>query len=109
VLRLLLNAETVTVAGRDWVPDKGTPVAANALGELYLPLAGLLDVAAERTRLGKEREKIGAEIAKVEEKLGNPSFTQKVPAKVLEEHRQRLADWQAKLKQVDAALANLPG
>ncbi|MFM8359352.1 MAG: valine--tRNA ligase, partial [Verrucomicrobiota bacterium] len=109
VLRLLLNAETVTVAGRDWVPDKGTPVAANALGELYLPLAGLLDVAAERTRLGKEREKIVAEIAKVEEKLGNPSFTQKVPAKVLEEHRQRLADWQAKLKQVDAALANLPG
>ena len=77
VIRLLLNAETVTVVGADWSPAKGTPVAANELGELYLPLAGLIDYAAERVRLTKEIEKAKSEIKKVEDKLGNPSFVQK--------------------------------
>ena len=79
------------------------------MGELFLPLEGLIDVAAEKARLTKEMEKIEAEIAKVEQKLANPNFTQKVPAAVLEEHQQRLADWQAKLAHVNAALAALQG
>jgi valyl-tRNA synthetase len=108
VLKLLLNAETVEVVAAGWTPDKGTPGASNALGELFLPTTGLIDFAAERARLTKELENIRGEIAKVEAKLGNPAFTQKVPAKVLEEHRQRLADWQAKEKQALAALENLP-
>ncbi len=82
--------------------------AANALGELFLPLEGLVDVGAERTRLTKELEKIRAEIGKVEAKLANPAFTQKVPASVLAEHQQRLLDWQGKEKQMLAGLDNLP-
>ena len=65
------------------------------LGDLFLPLEGLIDKAAETARLKKELEKIEAEIAKVEQKLANPNFTQKAPANVLEEHQQRLAEWQA--------------
>ncbi len=105
VLRLLLGAEKI-----DYItaaPAKGTPAVRNALGELFLPLAGLVDFAAERARLGKELEKIAAEIPKVQEKLNNPGFTQKVPAAVLAEHRQRLADWQTKEQQVRTALAAL--
>jgi valyl-tRNA synthetase len=108
VLRLLLNAESLDVVNASWQPDKGTPSASNSLGELYMPLAGLVDFTAERSRLTKEREKIVAEIGKVEQKLANPNFSQKVPANVLEEHRQRLADWQAKLAQIDKSLADLP-
>ena len=108
VLRILLNAESL-ILDPAHSPTKGTPMAANALGELYLPLEGLVDVAAERARLSKELEKIRTEVAKVEAKLANPAFTEKVPAKVLEEHRQRLVDWQAKEKQVQAALDNLAG
>jgi valyl-tRNA synthetase len=108
VLKLLLNAEAVEVVAPDWTPDKGTPSAGNTLGELYLPTTGLIDFAAERARLTKELETIRAEIAKVETKLANPAFAQKVPAKVLEEHRQRLVDWQAKEKQVLIGLENLP-
>jgi valyl-tRNA synthetase len=108
VLKLLLNAESVEVVNGTWVPDKGTPSASNALGELFLPLAGLVDFGAERTRLTKELEKIHSEVTKVQEKLGNPGFTQRVPAKVLEEHQQRLQDWLAKEKQVAASLADLP-
>jgi valyl-tRNA synthetase len=106
VIRLLLNAETLDVTP-GFAPPKGTPMAANVLGELFLPLEGLVDVAAERVRLGKELEKVRSEIVKVEAKLSNPAFTEKVPAKVLEEHRQRLVDWQAKERQVLSSLENL--
>ncbi len=108
VLKLLLNAEAVELVAPDWTPAKGTPSAGNMLGELYLPTTGLIDFGAERARLTKELETIRAEIAKVETKLANPAFAQKVPAKVLEEHRQRLVDWQAKEKQVLTGLENLP-
>ena len=108
VLKLLLNAETMELVGASWAPDKGTPSAGNSLGDLFLPLAGLVDYAAERERLTKELEKIRSEIAKVEAKLANPAFTEKVPAKVLDEHNQRLLDWQAKEKQILAAVENLP-
>ena len=108
VLKLLLNAEALDVVDSDWQPDRGTPVASNSLGELFLPLAGLVDFAAERARLDKELEKVRAEVLKVQEKLANPAFASKVPAKVLEEHQARLKDWQAKEAQIAAALANLP-
>jgi valyl-tRNA synthetase len=106
VVQLLLNAEQLVV-DRDYVPAKGTPMANNTLGELYLPLEGLIDLAAERARLDKELEKVRAEIVKVETKLSNPAFREKVPAKVLEEHQQRLVDWQSKEKRVLTALENL--
>jgi valyl-tRNA synthetase len=109
VLKILLNAEAVEVVAKDWAPPKGTPSAANPLGEILLPLAGLVDFAAERVRLNKEAEKFRAEKAKVEEKLNNPNFAQKVPAKVLDEHKQRLVDWQTKLAQVEKMIADLPG
>ncbi|HEX5398122.1 MAG TPA: valine--tRNA ligase [Verrucomicrobiae bacterium] len=106
ILKLLLNAESVELKTA-FTPPKGTPMVSNALGELYLPLEGLVDVEAEKNRLKKEQTKYEAEIAKVEQKLANPNFAQKVPANVLAEHQQRLADWQKKLAQTKAALAAL--
>ncbi|MEW6303225.1 MAG: valine--tRNA ligase, partial [Verrucomicrobiota bacterium] len=108
VLKLLLNAEAIDVVST-YAPPKGTPSASNPLGDLYLPLAGLIDMQAERTRLQKEIAKVDAEIEKVRQKLANPNFTQKVPAKVLEEHQQRLSDWQNKKAQLQASLDALSG
>jgi valyl-tRNA synthetase len=111
VIRLLLNAEAVEV-NEHYLPPKGTLMTVTELGELYLPLEGLRspeELAAEKARLTKELEKIEAEISKVEQKLANPGFTQKVPPQVLLEHQQRLAEWQAKREQVKAALDALNG
>ena len=95
VLKILLNADPLEIdAG--YAPKKGTPAIHAALGDLYMPLEGLIDVTAEKARLNKELEKISAEILKVEQKLGNPAFTEKVPVSVLQEHEKRLIDWQAK-------------
>jgi len=106
VIKILLNAEALEIAP-DYQPKKGTPAAHTKMGELFLPLEGLVDVAAEKTRLTKKAEEYQAEIAKVEQKLANPAFTQKVPANVLQEHQQRLVDWQGKLAHVKAALEAL--
>jgi len=106
VIKLLLNAESLEI-NENYQPGKGTPTVKTELGELYLPLEGLIDVAAEKVRLAKEREKIEGEIVKVEQKLANPAFVQKVPPQVLQEHQQRLADWRAKLEHVKNALAAL--
>jgi valyl-tRNA synthetase len=109
VIRLLLNAEAVEV-NPDYQPAKGTLTARTELGELFLPLEGLRspeELAAEKARVTKELEKIEAEISKVEQKLANPNFTQKVPPAVLQEHSQRLAEWLAKRDSVKAALDTL--
>ncbi|MGA3283473.1 MAG: valine--tRNA ligase [Verrucomicrobiota bacterium] len=108
VLRLLLNAEAVEV-NTNFQPAKNTMTVRTALGDLFLPLEGLIDIEAEKARLKKELEKIEAETAKVEQKLANPNFTQKVPAQVLEEHKQRLAEWHGKRDHVKSALAALQG
>jgi valyl-tRNA synthetase len=106
VLKLLLNAESVEVVD-NYIAGKGTLTVRTSLGELHLPTEGLIDIAAEQARLKKELEKIEAEIAKVEAKLANPSFTGKVPVSVLQEHQQRLAEWQSKREHVKTALAAL--
>ncbi len=95
VVRQMLNAETLDMNG-DYAPKKGDLAAKVQLGELYLSTDGLIDVAAELARLKKELEKTVSEIVKVEQKLANPSFVQKVPPEVLTEHRERRESWIAK-------------
>jgi valyl-tRNA synthetase len=99
VLRILLNAEPLDVLA-DYAAPAGTPTALTPLGELYLPLEGLIDVAAERERLGKEIARVESELEKVRAKLADPNFAGKVPAKVLDEHRQREAAWAEKHAQL---------
>jgi valyl-tRNA synthetase len=108
VLQILLNAEPLDV-DPSYQPKKGAPTAHSDLGDLYLPLEGVVDLEAEKARLRKKLESIDAEIAKVQQKLSNPAFTQKVPSAVLKEHQQRLADWQAEKQRVESALRALEG
>jgi valyl-tRNA synthetase len=108
VIKLLLNAEILEI-NPDYAPGKGVSSVKAEMGELYLPTEGLVDNAAELVRQTKELEKIIAEIAKVEQKLANPNFTQKVPPEVLAEHRKRLEDWIAKRDHAQKALDGLKG
>jgi valyl-tRNA synthetase len=73
----------------------GQPQSAAALVvqdvEVFLPLAGLIDLAVERARLGKELETVEQEIARREAKLGNPGFVDKAPAAVVQRERDGVA------------------
>ena len=99
VLRILLNAERLDLAA-DYQPAKGTPTALTPLGELYLPLEGLVDLNAERGRLNKEIVKVEAELVTARRKLANANFAANAPAAVVEEHRQREKDFAERLAQL---------
>ncbi|WFC42628.1 valine--tRNA ligase [Pseudoxanthomonas sp. SE1] len=81
--------------------------AAAVVGELKLlvPLEGLVDLDAERTRLDKDIARVAAEKDKSEAKLAK--FTDKVPAAVVEQERQRLADWSNQLVALHGQRAKL--
>jgi valyl-tRNA synthetase len=74
-----------------------------------LPLAGVIDLAAERARLAKERGKAEGEARKVEAKLGNADFIARAPEEVVEENRERLQAARAEMARLDAALARITG
>ncbi len=81
-------------------PDSEAPPAAAAMvGELKLmiPLAGLIDTAAEQARLHREIVKLEAEVGKCQNKLGNENFVQSAPAAVVEQERQRLNEFTSAL------------
>ncbi|MEQ1749630.1 MAG: valine--tRNA ligase, partial [Prosthecobacter sp.] len=106
VLRILLNAEPLDVDAA-YVPTKGTPSAITPLGTIFLPLDGIIDVEAERVRVGKELAKVESELEKVIAKLADENFTAKVPQKVLDEHQLRKTDWQEKLAKLREMMAAL--
>ena len=100
VIRLLLNAESVETKAADWEAPRGTPSSVTPLGTLLMPLEGLVDLAAEQQRLQKEIQKIELELTKVRAKLSNETFVSGAPEAVVAEHRQREADWLAKLTEI---------
>lgn len=79
------------------------------LGEatLALPLEGVIDFAAERTRLGKELEKVEKDIGVITSRLGNPGFVAKAPEEVLEETRERKMALSAQRDKLKEALNRL--
>ena len=72
-----------------------------------LPLAGVVDLGAERARLDKEIARVRQEIAKVEAKLGNPDFVARAPEDIIAEHEDRLETFQARLVKLNAARERL--
>ncbi|HKJ00736.1 MAG TPA: valine--tRNA ligase [bacterium] len=76
--------------------------------EVYLSLAGLIDVEAERQRIGKELEKTEARIRQLAGKLENPAFVDKAPAAVVEKSREELSALQSQLAKLNESLTQLP-
>ncbi len=105
-LTRMTNAEEI-VLNPDYEAPRGTPSARTPLGDLFMPLAGLVDVEAERARLEKERVKAQAELDAAVKKLGNPQFVSGAPPDVVEEHRRRQADAEARLEKLRGMLEAL--
>ncbi len=74
---------------------------------LALPLAGIIDMDAERARLIKEQEKQLADIAKVDAQLGNANFVARAPADILEENRARILQAEQRVEKIKDALNQL--
>jgi valyl-tRNA synthetase len=85
------------IASIDVIEGEPPPAASALVGELkvFVPLEGLVDLDAERARLDKELRRVEGELAKSQGKLANATFVDNAPAAVVDQERQRLADWTA--------------
>jgi valyl-tRNA synthetase len=89
-----------------WAIDsKAAPVA--VVGTARVCLYMEVDVGAEKARLGKEATRIAGEIVKAHGKLSNEAFVAKAPAAVIDQERQRVANFEATLIKLNEQLARL--
>ncbi|MBI2216520.1 MAG: valine--tRNA ligase [Candidatus Rokubacteria bacterium] len=72
--------------------------------EVYVELAGVVDLAAERQRLSKEIRRASETIAMLEGKLARPEFVERAPAEVVERERGRLAAERSVREKLEASL-----
>jgi valyl-tRNA synthetase len=100
-------ARLSSAAALDGVEPSGAVQDAIEGATLLLPIAGVIDIAAERARLGKEIGKLDGEIARVDKKLGNDGFLAKAPPEVVETERERRAEAVAARGRLDEALRRL--
>jgi valyl-tRNA synthetase len=90
--------------------DESPPPSATALlgaMKILVPMAGVIDVAAEKLRLEKKRGRGTHDLQKIQGKLENKQFLAKAPAAVLAKERQRFTDLEREISQIDAQLEKL--
>ncbi len=101
-------ARVTDISLADAVPQAGVQLVVR--GEVAaLPLQGVIDLAAERSRLAKEMAKCDADIARVDQKLGNADFLKRAPEEVVEGEREKRAEAQARKTKIAEALERLKG
>ena len=102
-LEKLAGLESITVLPEGTQP----PESAIALvGELSIlvPMAGLIDAAAEAERLGKQLAKANKDLALTQKKLANDNFVRNAPPEVVEQERTRIADLERTVTNLTAQL-----
>jgi valyl-tRNA synthetase len=72
-----------------------------------LPLAGVIDLAAESARLQKEMQRLKGEVERIDKKLGNADFVARAPEEVVDEQREKRAEFESERGKVAGALARL--
>ena len=107
-LHKLGRVTTIDILGA----DEAAPKAAMALigdMQLLIPLADLIDPAAEHARLGRQLARHQTEITRIQRKLDNPGFITKAPAAVVQKERAKLAEVQAAQASLATQLSQLNG
>ena len=101
----MARATTVEVLAGD-IPHGAAQILLDNI-TILLPLAGLIDLGAERTRLERDRAKAADDAAKIRMKLGNADFVSRAKPEVVEENRDRLSAAEAEISRLTAALSRV--
>jgi valyl-tRNA synthetase len=91
-------------------PGQAAPISAVALLgtlEILVPMAGLIDPAAELDRLAKRQRKTNADLSKMESKLSNVEFARNAPPDVVAKDQQRLSELRTEIGQLAAQIARV--
>ncbi len=89
-----------------------TPAALSALYEhleILVPMAGIIDVEAETSRLNKDLQKHRKELERLQQKLANPNFTDRAPPEVVENERVKARAASDACDKITAQLSRLEG
>jgi valyl-tRNA synthetase len=84
-------------------------VSVGAGFEVLVPLAGVVDMAAETARVSKEIARVEADLGGIEKRLGNPGFAEKAPPEVVDEARARAEELRERRRKLEAHRALLGG
>jgi valyl-tRNA synthetase len=103
-LRRMARLEAITFAKSS---PKGSAIIVVGGTTAALPLAGVIDMDAERKRLAREIEKAEVDIGKMDAKLSNPSFMERAKPEAIEEAQERKAELAGIVKRFAAALKRL--
>jgi valyl-tRNA synthetase len=95
------------VADRTGAPSESVASAILSDAQVILPMAGLFDAGAERSKLEKDREQAQAEIGRLEAQLANEKFVNGAKPEVVESVRERLEAAKSRLAGIAARLAEL--
>ncbi|MBK6939553.1 MAG: valine--tRNA ligase [Planctomycetes bacterium] len=102
----LAKAKLTYAQGLKRPPDSDVEVIGST--ELFLSLAGLIDVGKQRANLEKAKAKLEGAVKSVDAKLGNAQFREKAPAEVIASEEKRRDELKAELAKVLANLDALP-
>ncbi len=86
------------------------PMSASAVlpgAEIYIPLEGLINIDAERQRLGKELDNLKNQLEKLSRKLANPDFLSHAPIDVVERHKAKKHDFEDRVEKLNKNLEQL--
>ena len=100
------NAKLIEIGPSTEAPKINATVTRDDL-EVFVSLAGLIDVEAESKRLNKEKAKIEGAIAGNERKLSDEKFLSNAPPKVVEQAKASLEQLKDKLARIEESLADL--
>ena len=101
-----MGAEVAAGATAERVPEKAAHGVAPGI-EVYMPLAGLIDIGKELERLYREVAKAEAEAERYRTKLANPAFVERAPAEIVARQREALATVEEQLAKIRQRIAQL--
>ena len=88
-------------------PSEGVITSVLPVGRVVLPMAGMFDLEAERTRLHRQIEQAREDVRRLEQKLANEQFRTRAPAEIVQQEQERLTSGQRRLEGLEHSLAEM--
>ncbi|HWP82217.1 MAG TPA: valine--tRNA ligase [Bacteroidota bacterium] len=105
-LQKLARVSTIEIVAAGFKPKLSSSAVVDGI-EIFVPLEGMIDVAAERQRLNKEIVRLQQLVESIERKLANPQFVERAPKEVVEKEKEKKESFKVSLEKLRRNLEQL--